>query len=564
MRVLNPRWTWGELDLTDTPFLFGFDSDLGSPDTPTEAVAMLLQDGEVEVSPRASNRTLSFKVYVEGPDLRSLSEAEHLLSLEADKTENTFTFDPGDGFSPISVFDTYRAQLRFIRDDEAEAQGLRAYSVTMRAQPYVRTVDQIVVPALPIESGVTPTTETLDPANSMTNWSARIGTLSDQGSFLRVSGSRSPRAVWTPPAPVSLVDRQYVSIDYDYDYEATRQVPYLLTNYGYATLVSVGVGTVRASRATWHIDGTSLTDAELGINLPTGRRFDVALVTASNVPPHAGSTKQTSRTIEVQGSVRTQGEFMVSAEYGGLGTGLGTVLIHTSASPGAGAVPSLREHRVSGSAPIIGSDSISGHREDFSVPVVCEVPASRFEAGSHQMIASLYTGTAATYSITVVAQAVTPGGVLIGPAETTTQTVTFTVVGYQRFALANISLPTVDLPPGSTALIRFTLSSPSSALQFDDAWPFNLDTGSLTWVEAGLSQRIWIENATARRPRPAIYVGDAADKSDAYHPSSRVMAWEQHEFKGATAVYVIASGTDAAAATFSYYPKSNTHTLGQR
>jgi hypothetical protein len=102
--------TYGALNLTASPYGVEFGMDVGAPQNEAVALAFMLQDGEIELSSRASNRTFTFTVQVEGASLTAMAANEAALIAETEKLLNTLTVDPGDG-APATVFDIYRGQV---------------------------------------------------------------------------------------------------------------------------------------------------------------------------------------------------------------------------------------------------------------------------------------------------------------------------------------------------------------------------------------------------------------------------------------------------------------------
>lgn len=131
---------YGDLCLTEYPYSIEFNAtDYGSPQSVSDVVASLT-DGEVEVSSRAGNRSMSMSVLVEGADFVELAVNGEALAMEADKARNLLTIDPGDGFGPPTKFDTFRApELPIDRSEAMEGARLRRYLLTVRALPFGRS-----------------------------------------------------------------------------------------------------------------------------------------------------------------------------------------------------------------------------------------------------------------------------------------------------------------------------------------------------------------------------------------------------------------------------------------
>lgn len=142
---------YGDLCLTDYPYSVEFDSlAQGAPQAVVEVLGSLLVDGDVEVSSRAGNRTLSLSVLVEGVDFDELAEHGEALSAEADKARNLLTIDPGDGFGATTVFETFRvSNLPVDRSEAMEGARLRRYLLTVKALPFGRSETETALTPTP-------------------------------------------------------------------------------------------------------------------------------------------------------------------------------------------------------------------------------------------------------------------------------------------------------------------------------------------------------------------------------------------------------------------------------
>lgn len=184
---------YGALDLTNTPYLWEFGGDLGKPEMVTTALRQQLQDGEIVTSERASNRKIVLTILVEG-DLASQATAEAALALECAKVRNTLTYTPDD--APVTVFDTFAADMEFKHVDEMDQQNLRRWVLTIPALPYPRT-DELVSTTIAAPPASVLTTE-VDACASTTGWAIGAQT----GSAVEnIYGSTT----WTCPVGVSAV-----------------------------------------------------------------------------------------------------------------------------------------------------------------------------------------------------------------------------------------------------------------------------------------------------------------------------------------------------------------------
>lgn len=565
--TLMPTWVWGDLDLTDSPFGIAREQDevdFGAPQTATEALAQLLLDGEIELSPRASNRTISFTVYVDFTDLLAAAEAERLLALEADKKRNTLTFDPGDGYAPVTVFETFRAELSFVRSDIAEAQGLRRYDVTMKAYPHARSAD--LVETVAIATVPTPTVVTINAGDAVTGW-VGYGALSDQGTYLQVfdAAHQVAAAIYTPAAPVNLTATPIVSLVV----WAAASTPVLSVNSVPGTLIGTGsTGNVGQSRYYFQFPpGTTATT--FGISTIAGTpllKFNSLQRTDSL--PALGTTRQKARVVAVEGSARTQGSLAVEHAT----SALGSTLVYTWPSLAPDYAPALRPRRASGGTTTADSALISGARDLLDTALVYDVPVSALIAGTHLLMARLKSDTVSEQSVTYTAQ-LRQGSNNVGAATTGAVPVPFGSTGtWRNVVLARLMLPPTDVPAGSTAVVRITIVATNAAasnIDLDEAWLFNTSVGDLSWVECGTaapsaggsSNRLWLNAATTDVPRPTIYRGFAADQSDAAYPAAtEVLSFGTHRFEPPLMnVFTVTSNALDAAVTLEHYPRWQTH-----
>lgn len=547
-----PRVVWGDLDLTAPPFAFVFGSDFGSPDTPTEGLELLLQDGEIEVSTRAGNRTMAFKVLVEDVDLGSLADAERLLAIQADSLRSTLTVNPGDGWGASAVFTTFRAQMVLERDENFEMQNVRIYSVTLRALPYAESAVETIAAALPVVP-TSPVTNTISAADALTGWTVPSGTLTDDGDHLQLVSANPAMPKWT--GTYDATSTPYISLNLwavkGAELKPFTSTPLLFVNGTAATLVAVtGSGTSQVF--VWQTAITSVTSVQVSVPIDNNQALRFRTLKASNQPPISGTTRQSSRVVPVKGSARTEGSFSISHAT----LALGDVLLYTS--PLTSYSPALRQYRSGGGTVTTDTTLVSGGRESLDTAATFDIPVSQLLTGKHQIIARMRNDAAGAQLVTWTAQ-VRIGGVDIGAPWIGAQAHTFLASSaWSVFVVApSVPLPAVDLPDNSSAIVRITLAATvpaSSNIALDEAWVFNMDAGALTWVSAGAKTRVWIDTPTAERPRPAIFVGDSGDRSDAYNAAGLVQAWGRHEFRPpATSAFVVTTTATSASCELRHF-----------
>lgn len=564
---LIPRLLFGDLDLTDAPYSLTFGRDFGAAEVGSESLALLLQDGEIEVSTRAGNRTMTFAVLIEG-DMLTMAEAEATLAFEADKPRNTLILEPGDDFGPPAVYETFRAQATQEFTDEAEMNGLRVWRVTLRARPFARSstlVESIGTSA----GGVTPTVVTINAGDAVTGWAVAgpPGSLTDQGAYLRAAmqtsgpGFGTTQWTYTPASPIDLSVTRIVSLvmwggsTTETSLSATPRFYADGTEY---PLLQVSTETGSRQRFYYQVPPGVSSAASIGWASPITTSIGNVNFTSlqrTDMLPAIGTTRQKSRTVQVAGSARTEGSLTVEHES----SSLGSTLIYTwPQGLAAGYTPPLRARRVSGGTATTDSSLVSGARDLLDTAVVFDVPVSDLIAGTHQLVTRLKSDAATAQTVNYTAQ-LRIGGADVGTATTGSHVHTFgTTNAWRNVVLGRLMLPPADVPAGSTATVRVTLvaaSAGASNIDLDDAWLFNTTVGDLSWVECPSSQRLWLNTATTQVPRPTVYRGNAEDQTDAAYPGDDLRAFGSHRFTPPLMnVFTVTSGALDAAVSLTHYP----------
>lgn len=602
------RLKLGDLDLCDYPFSIEFGADLGAPANLTEALAKLLQDGEIELSDRASNRSLTFTVLVEGSDMAALAEAEADLIAETEKPLNLLTMDPGDGYGPASVFETFRGQVTFQRDDNLEIAGYRRYEVAVRAYPFVRSAVETVTAAEKsgdATSVPTVTQVTVADGSSAAGWggdyfrydganqlieanAATVASASGEVYALTPAGGGRRlvmRLVKTQTIDVSSTKQLAVNWRWDQSpARASQAVGFrCLVNEAVELPVIDGIATpgrTVPTRTTFKVPDSlnSITsirfifesripDTVIINNADTqADAFYIDNIERNNANLASGTPRQLQRSLAVGGSARTLGRVAIEHNT----ASLGDVLAYFRPDDGTLYSPPLRRWRVSGPGANVDSTLVSGIYDNIGSALISfRVPAQRIPAGRYLLMARL--GGANT-SLNILWNAGTMyGSADVGPTQTGTTPVTITT-GYQIFPIARLQLPTRDMDPSTTADVRVEMvaqGGTGGVCRLDEAWLFNMSTGRLVQVPCGTgtpavggpANRCWIEPATVDRPRPTVRVGTAMNRSDArYAMDSAFSAWQFPEFTpGSMQVFTVTTNALEAAVSLAAYERFHTH-----
>lgn len=134
---------------TTNSVAFGYEMsyDLGAPQPTTDVVESLLLDGERPFGYRASNRTITLPIIIEGTSQAIVQAAREYLMMLVDQQIWKLTWTPASNGLPL-VFDCFRASptvvsygFNYNRDPQAGAGGL-AYTVmtlSFQAMPYAHS-----------------------------------------------------------------------------------------------------------------------------------------------------------------------------------------------------------------------------------------------------------------------------------------------------------------------------------------------------------------------------------------------------------------------------------------
>lgn len=137
------EWRIGDLNLTDYPYSVLFGADHGAPEATAEPLPSFLVDGDLEVTARRGNRTITLQIGVEGTDLADVAANARALDLECDKALNTLLHDPGDGFGEPYQFTVFRTSPTLVANDDYEQACFRVFEVVWRALPWPESVTEV-------------------------------------------------------------------------------------------------------------------------------------------------------------------------------------------------------------------------------------------------------------------------------------------------------------------------------------------------------------------------------------------------------------------------------------
>lgn len=516
----------------------------------------LLQDGDAVTIDRYGNRVITYQVRILARSAAILAKAGALLDAEIGK-RSTLTWTPpstpDEDAPPASVFEVFSSRKSFEFNDLGEVKpGTigRIWTITLTCHPFAREADETVVSAVgPGEPPPTPSTTTVDECSSIGGWKkVETGlpeTVTVVSGAIRVTKNSQPAQQSSPvrvrrDGVVNLTGTPYLLVDIKM---TSGTVAYLSS-----TVLRVDDGSPIYPVATgpspddntytrlWFLpEVASFSTMTLSVNMigiSTGLRgLGIDKVIRTNVGPYIGSGAQQFRQLQVGGSARALGSLLVEHET----LALGDTLVYTNAEDGSGYQPSCRQYRVAGGSQASDSTAVSGTADALNggTAFTVEIPAGRVPAGSYAALGRLRAAATGFPGINWNVSSMVGTTKMGARSGSTTFGLTASTWTIQQ--VANVTLPTVALAPGSSSKIRIELAS-ASALEIDELWLFNMTTGDLTWVNCGTaspsaggsSNRLWVDTANLDWPRPAVWLGNAADGSDRRH----VLAATEEQSRG--------------------------------
>lgn len=541
--------------------------NFGGADPQDVVTQTLLQDGSSVATDRWDNREITFGVLISGPDLIAVAAGEKALYAELAR-RNTLTWTPPDGWGPPTVYDVLTSWADFDFDDWGEMEpGTigRRFAIRLTCLPWGRDVEKTVVPA--IANGETPPSPVevvVDDCSSTASWSSI-------NSALSVVGGTAIQATWTVGKQAAGMQRSFSSID-------ASLTPYLVVDWKPVSgpFVPIIVGDSNGSfeqvasgpsplgpsmTRTWFKAPTTITGIVIQWVLASrlAGSAQVHSIERTNVDPFVGTGRQQFRSLVVGGSARTQGSLQIAHDT----DALGDVLVYTNSDDQSGYQPACRQYRTAGGTVTPDTSTASGSRSplDAATPETYDVPARAVPQGTYAIMGRVKMRTGSASPLLTVTAA-TRGGGIDSTVRSTARFAPLTTA-WSIVEIGRLTLPPTAVPSGSSSVVRLKATA-SAAVDIDELWIFNVDIGVLTWVKAGTgtpatfgaSNRVWLDTATVDRPRPSVWLGTQADRSDARHALGvgECETPGTHIFPpGPVNLFTVTTGAENAAASLEYY-----------
>lgn len=612
MATLIPRFTLGALELTDYPFSVQFGTDMGHPESVYELLGSLLPDGGIESLSRRENRTITLPILIEGADLAEVAAAEAALIAECDKQRNTLTIDPGDGFGPPTVFDTFAASPSWTRDDNEEMATLRRWTLTIKALPYGRSVDKIIDDAgtPPVSAGTL--LYACDSATGWSKWSTYagfggpVGTDITADSTVKIEGAASVRA--------------HAQYSYNY-YESTKWTFYtssdkvtglsLDTDTGGYLAISIkvvftdqvlggpGLRQLWMTTAAGEQEITNFVAVERRADgfvryawpvssglIVTGLRFEVMQTSVAAYPetpyvwydrvellPSATTDHQIVKQLEVRGSARTSGSLRISAPSEAIALGSVLAITAPTAELPAGFQPDGRRWVTQGSTTpdvtALGGSYLMPDSDAYSASApskpIFDIPVNMLTAGPYTMVA-LVKAESTSLKFGVQAQ-LQIGASSVGPTSSAEVSPSGLLTGWQFIPVGTVYLPPLPIQGANTenSKVRLLFKGAKFAdIYFIPAWEVGgrqvadysiVDCGTGAVEPGGASSSLWIDTPSTSQPQGGWWRGPTADRLNAQSAWPDAKKPGVHAFKpGSLTAFLVSTGAQGPTMALEYYP----------
>lgn len=383
--------------------------------------------------------------------------------------------------------------------------------------------------------------------------------------------SNQGRMVYTPAAPVDMSATTYLTVEWRMSFYGTTDRVRMSARADGAELTAVATRAAGSNIVTTFVcpdasvavfefepTGNMVSHNPEGVGASTSSTLSLFQVERTNVAPVSGTARQSGRSVAVLGSARTPG----SLELSHATSALGDVIVYTGPL-GGGYNPALRTQLTS-TAGTTDTGTVSGAYSNTPT-VTYSVPAASLPTGGYVLMARVKYGSSADVALPWTAQTKI-GANTFGPQLSGTRTHALTT-SYRLVTLGGVTLPPTAVQSSSAGVVELTVTA--GATTIDEVWLFYVGDGAaLTVVSAGTatpaaggsSSRMWIDSPSLSYPRPAVWVGTLADRSDARHAGPDATSWGLHDFTpGDMRLFVVTSNALSADVSLSYFPRWFTH-----
>jgi hypothetical protein len=546
--------------------VMGEDTHYGNPQPVTSTVYSMLRNGSIVTRDRDENRepVLLVEVAAHLNDGNALALGEKALMAVCRRPAELKWTPPQAGASPV-VFDVVDSNIDWLFDDMEELHLRRTYRITLSALPHGRGEDEVVVEALE-PPPVSPTTVTFDTCDSATGWTTQTGAAASQsGGDVRSALTNVPgqdvllQLVRT--GSVDFTPTKYLIVEWYSGAAAGFMVPGTFTLDGGAQKVSeqaLGDGYTK----TYFLmpgDRTSLTFSvrTSTFNVPWNHWFGIRDLKRSDTGPVVATGRQSFRTIEVGGTVTTQGSVAV-VSYDET-TALGDVAVYTSNGAG-GAQPHLSPWQTLPASRTPNALMVSGGFHDLSVTARWQIPKGQLPDGEYLLFARMMDSGGGAKTATFTAYTYM-NGVDISAGAAVSQTTNFNLPAgsvWKFIPLGVLNLPTH--PIGSDGQVLIDLIG-TAGVSVDEVWLYDT-SGRLTIIESLTASHVNIHAPSLAEPAGAVWAGAASAPEDQYGvaPKCIALAPGGHDLEpGANNLHVVSTGPPNPSVSARHYERVHSH-----
>lgn len=550
-------WDGGSLDLmgeNDTdygPVLFEALADgteWGNPQSVRRALFSLLADGSASVTDRHDNRTAVVKLRLTAADSAALAGGEAPLHLLASKRRAELRWTPPNDFAAPAVFTIVASDLAHSMDDLNELRCVRMYTLTLACLPFARSLDPVVVEALP---PFVAAPDVLDDCTSTAGWASLFG----GATFTVGSGGVEVTAFYNDGLSINATltkplarTKRYLAIEAElvtgsHFYGGTFR-PTIRTDSGWMP----GNPEVVGAEGKWTFYDVpdslgAIQEIRFGFYpMDADGAYTIAriLTIAESDAPAITAGHQSLRFLDIPGSAPAAGTLHIAAR--GVET-LGEVVVYT--------MPAEYDPRLSvgrAESDTLTSAALSGATADSRTSFTFYRLAQHLPPGPYVLWANPLPDGApgdltVTWTITTRLVFISTGFV-VEDLDSFTTTTTHTAAAFGKLQpMATLDLPGIDLPVGSPYHIEFVLTS-SVAVTWDEGLLFNR-LGELTVVDIGTSSsKLWLDSAALdHAPRVLRGSGGKADAVPVFR-AGVLKAWDgSHRLPpGVSGIFVASTG----------------------
>lgn len=555
------------------------DTDWGNPQPIVERITSWLRDGWLAAIEGWEDRDLTVRVKITATTARGLDLGEQALMSRLGRPAELVWQGPDLAGDPV-VFEVTTSHLEQALDDMALLRQERSYLIRFTALPWVRSTKLTTI-SIPAPSTPAPTVTTIDDCTSLSGWSGwPTNTVAlDSGSV--VSSQLVP-----PDTRDSILQLERTGLSVSMSGSPFLRVAYALHPNGTTFRpMEFRVNGIKKTPVVIQPDGTgvvawydctgmTLASVRMQVSVDNPRAYsispDIAIadISRSTAPRDGGVTgRQSSRTVEIAGSVRTPASLAIQSAAGTLG--LGQVLIHVRDLAASPMTPNLRAKRTTGPTATADSVTVSGLRSDLTQLHVFTLPASQIGTGRYVLYAMVRaTPSAGVRTITWSARwkmgSATSSDLASGSATALLQGADAAGFPWSLVRLGNVPLPLRGMGPAGSVLIRMQADT---ACEIDEAWACDLTNGRLVVINCGdgpafaggPAARLLIDAPTiATGGLPGLRAGTAADDSDLLDMSDLAWSDDVLDFEaGLNGLHIVTTGVTDPDAILSCYARGH-------